>query len=230
MMRRLLLASTIVALPVIAQADPLFTIGSNFTVTGTGSPTDFSEVVAFTAGDHSIDNGLANLNIAIVPDASTPQSEWAVFTITATSGALSPTLGDWSFDLLGIPAAVPLNFTGDASQFFAGATVLSQSPNGVFGQTLMSNPVPGGPAGQAEGTLGFVDPIGSGPLPELGAFIDPFSILSGHGIDPSTVTGFSEALQFAPQSPVATPEPAALSLIGTALVGFGVIGRRRKRA
>jgi hypothetical protein len=35
-----------------------------------------------------------------------PQSEWAVFTLTATTGQLSPTGGDWSFDLTGIPAAI----------------------------------------------------------------------------------------------------------------------------
>jgi len=218
----------VAALPAIAQADPLFAVGTNFTVTGSGSPGDFNEVIPFTAGNHSIDGGLANLNIAIVADPSTPQSEWAVFTITATSGALSPTGGFWSFDLVGIPAAVPVNFIGDASQFFSGSTVLSQT-TGVFGQTLMPNPVPGGPAGQAEGTLGFSAPFAAGPLPQLGAFISPFSQLSGHGIDPASVTGFSEALQFAPQTPLTTPLPAALPLFAGGLGALGLLSLRRKR-
>jgi hypothetical protein len=61
-----------------------------------------------------------------------PQSEWAVFTITSTTGQLSPT-GDWSFDLTCVPAAIPLNFDGNASQWFAGSTMLTQSPTGIFG-------------------------------------------------------------------------------------------------
>jgi hypothetical protein len=232
MMRKLLLASTIAVIPLLAHADPLFTLGADFTITGTGSPGTFSDVVPFTVGNHSVDGGAANVNITITPDPSTPQSEWAVFTISATTGQLSPTGGDWSFDLTGIPAAIPLNFVGDASQWFAGSTVLTQSPTGVFGQTLMPNPVPGGPAGQAEGTLGFVDPIGGpGPLPELGGFANPFSQLSNHGIDPTTVTGFSEALQFAPQVPIpppsGVPEPAALALLGVGLLGMGATRLRR---
>jgi hypothetical protein len=55
-----------------------------------------------------------------------------VFTITSTTGQLSPT-GDWSFDLTCIPAAIPLNFVGNASQWFAGSTMLTQSPTGIFG-------------------------------------------------------------------------------------------------
>jgi hypothetical protein len=47
------------------------------TVSGVGSPIDFSEVIPFTVGDHIVNGGSAVVNIGIVADPSTPQSEWA---------------------------------------------------------------------------------------------------------------------------------------------------------
>jgi hypothetical protein len=135
------------------------------------------------------------------------------------------------FFRLGGPRGAFRDSIGDARQFFAGNTVLAQLPNGVFGETLMPNPPRGGPAGQAEGMLGFVDVLPTGPVPQLGAFIDPFTLLSGHGIDPAAVSAFSEALQFAPQAlipPTGAPEPEAAAILGIGVLGLLTVRNRRR--
>jgi PEP-CTERM motif len=225
-MRKLLLAATMAALPIVAHADPLFTLGDDVTITATNSPDSFTAVVPFTPGVYSVDNSAASVSIAIVPDPSTSQSEWAVFTITAASGSLSQSNASWSFNITGIPAAVPSNLIGNATQFLSGSTVLAQTGtgSGIFGQTLMTDPVPGG-TGQAEGNVGYVDPLGSGPLAELGSSIDPFGALQFFGIASGDVTGFTEALQFAPETPA--PEPASIAILGIGLLGFRMVRRRR---
>ena len=216
-----------------ARADPLFTLGNNFTITGSNTPVNVNDTIPFTLGNHALGGGALNLNISIVPDPSTSQSEWVVFTYTATNGGFFGNTGaGWNLDETGIPAAIPLNFIGDGTQWFNGSTALSQTgTHGVFSQTLMPNPVPGG-TGQSEGTLGFVSPIGGpGPLPLLGSFMTSANLLDPHGIMSAQVTGYAEMLQFAPQTPippVGTPEPATIASLGLGVLGLLAVRNRRR--
>ena len=79
----------------------------------------------------------------------------------------------------------------------------------------MASPVPGF-FGNGEGTLGFNAPFAAGPLPQLGAFADPFSVVT-NALDDTQVFGFTQALEFEAQSVTpAVPEPStwAMLLIG----------------
>jgi hypothetical protein len=118
---------------------------------------------------------------------------------------------------------VPLNFIGDYTQWQGPDGANIPQTGGIFGQTRMSNPVPG-MTGSGEGTLGFLDPIGSGPLPQLGAFANTFNIVLS-GLPADQVNGFTQALEFAPQTPVPEPSTWAMLLVGFAGVGF--FGYRR---
>jgi hypothetical protein len=209
-----------------ALAD-LFVPGSTFQVEGTNSPGTFTNTANLTPSTTSLDGGALNLTISIVPDGS---NEWLVFSYNTTSGPLSLPSENWSLNQVGLDAAEPINFIAAYAQFSDDGTVLAPT-SAIFagsGYSLEANPVPG-QTGTGQGNSGFSAPFPAGPLPALGAFIDPFGALDSTGIPSTDVTGWYQALEFAPQQIVSTPEPASLALLGSGLIGFGVL-RRRKRS
>jgi PEP-CTERM motif len=205
----------------------LFVPGSTFQVEGTNSPGTFTNTANLTPGTTSLDGGALSLTFSIVPNGS---NEWLVFSYSTTSGApLSQPSQDWSINQVGLDAAVPINFIAAFAEFLDNGTALTPT-SAIFagsGYSVMPNPVPGG-VGIGQGNSGFVDPIPAGPVGALGAFIDPFGALDGTGIPSADVNGFYQALEFAPQTVVTTPEPASLALIGSGLFAFGLLWRRRR--
>ncbi|HVP85437.1 MAG TPA: PEP-CTERM sorting domain-containing protein [Rhizomicrobium sp.] len=218
----------------LAAAQPasaeVFTIGDSFTVSGGNSPDSFSQSVPFQTGTVSLDGGALNLTISIVPLGDAAQNEWVVFQYqTANGDPLSLSNLSWHLDQIGLPAAVPVNFVGDFTQFTdANGTPFDQTIS-IFGQGLMGNPVPGG-AGNGEGTLGYAAPFPAGPLPDLGAFANPFGFVT-NALGTTDVYGFTQALEFAPQTPITppsgAPEPLTFSLFAAGLAGLGVARRRK---
>jgi hypothetical protein len=227
-MRTKLIITTAVLLGLAAPAHAaLFTDGADFTVNFQNSPTSESDTATFSPGvTQLLDGGNVDLTISVV--AAGGGAEWAVFTYQTVSADLPLSVSgeDWSINQVGIPAAVPLNFIADYSQWQGPNGANIPQTGGIFSQTLMANPVPG-MTGSGEGNSGFVSPVGSGPLGGLGAFANPFDIVL-NGLPATQVNGFTEALEFSPVTP-AVPEASTWAMMLAGFAGLGFMGWRGSR-
>jgi hypothetical protein len=226
-MQTKLIVTTAVLLGLAAPAHAeLFTIGADWTVSLTNSPTTENDTVTFSPGvTQVLAGGDLDLTITVVPEAG--GAEWVVFDYQTTSPTLPLSLGDqdWALSPNGLPAAVALNFIGDYSQWQGPDGANIPQTGGIFGQTLMASPI-AGVTGSGEGTLGFVDPIGGpGPLPGLGGFADPFQIVL-NGLPAEQVNGVISALEFAPVTS-SVPEASTWAMMLAGFVGLGFLGYRR---
>jgi hypothetical protein len=221
-MQSKLIVTTAALLGLAAPAHAaLFTIGADFTVTYSNSPTSGSDTVTFSPGTTQlIDGGNVDLTINVV--AAGGGAEWLVFNYQTVSAStpLSTAGEDWSINQVGLPAAVPVNLTGDYTQWSGPSGANIPQTGGIFGQTLMSSPVPG-LTGTGEGSLGYKAPFPAGPLSSLGAFADPFNIVL-NGLPATQVNGFTQALEFAPQT--AVPELSTWAMMLGGFVGLGLLG------
>jgi hypothetical protein len=210
-----------------AAGAELFVPGSTFTDAGGDSPDSWSTTVTLAPGTTSPDGGAVNLTIS---DVMSGVDEWLVFDYqTATPGTqLVPDTSDnWSIAQTGLDLAVPANFIGAFAEFLdSTGTDIAPTTDLFGGYSLESNPVPGG-VGLGQGAS-FVGAVPAGPLPDLGALIDPFDQLDATGIPSADVEGFYQALEFEP-AVSATPEPAPLALFGIGILCLGLM-RRLKHA
>jgi hypothetical protein len=221
----ILTTAALLALAAPAHAASLFVPGSSFTVNATNSPDSFSDTVNLTPGTQSLDGGAVDLNISIVDAGG--GSEWLVFNYTTTSGAPLSTAYNWSVNQLGLDAAVPVNFNYAYSEFLVNGVSQPWSYSFFGGYTPISSPVPGMSGTGVGNTTSFDSPQGSGPLGNLGAFIDGYSgYLSSAGINPATVNGWTQALEFSPTTPAA-PEASTWAMMLAGFAGLGFFGYRQ---
>lgn len=213
------------AMPAVA-APVLFTPNAIFQVQATNSPTTFTENVALTPGNVSLNGGALNLNIAMVNDG--PNNVWLVFKYTTgTGGVLSQQNQNWAMYQTGLVAAVDVNFNAAYAEYLVNGVAQTPTGNIFGGYSIMANPVPG-QTGFGLGASGFAGLFPAGPLVPLGAFIQPWSFLNATGIDSTQVNGYTQALRFAPQNPTApeVPEPATFVLMGSGLLAAVLVRRR----
>ena len=202
------------------ESGPLFVAGSTFQVQATDSPDTFTTTVTLTPGTVPLDNGTLDLTIAIVPDGP---DDWLTFTYNTTNGALLSQGGDWSVYETGLDAAEPVNFINAYLQMTSGGTVDTPTGDDIFGGSFIPNPVPG-QSGNGFGGNPFTDLLPAGPVPALGTYIHPWDDLDNTGIDSSTVTGYEETLEFAPQTVSTTiPSQLMVSAATATLSGNGVV-------
>ena len=172
-------AAALLGLAAPAHAQ-LFTPGGTYNFNIQNSPGTSNNPVTFTPGTQLIDGGDVTLTLTIVnaADFATTGAQWVVLQTQTVGGvALSQPNENWSFSAVGLPAAIPINFIADYSQWTDTSGANIAQTNHIFNQPLISNPVPG-MTGTGEGTSGFVSPIAVGPAFPLGAFSDPFSIVT----------------------------------------------------
>ncbi len=180
-MRTKLIITTAVLLGLAAPAHrSALSPGGTYNFNIQNSPGTSNNPVTFTPGTQLIDGGDVALTLTIVnaADFATTGAQWIVLQTQTVGGlALSQPGENWSFSAVGLPAAIPINFiaTTASGQTPVGRT--SRRLNSIFGQTLISNPVPG-MTGTGEGYSGFAAAIPAGPAFPLGGFSDPFSIVT----------------------------------------------------
>jgi PEP-CTERM motif len=229
-MRTKLIITTATLLGLAAPAHAqLFTPGGAYSFNISNSPGTSNNAVTFTPGTQLIDGGDVALTLTIVnaADFATTGAQWVVLQTQTVGGlALSQPNEDWSISAVGLPAAIPINFIADYSQWTDTSGANIPQTNHIFNQPLISDPVPG-MTGTGEGTSGFASPIAIGPAFPLGGFSDPFSIVT-NALGTTNVGGEIEALEFAPQSPpTGVPEPSTWAMMLAGFAGIGLLGYRK---
>jgi hypothetical protein len=202
------------------RADPIFKVGSTFTLIGTNFPNDFTQTVTLNPGTTLIDGGILSLTQSIVDQNG---GEWLVLDFQTTDGGdiAGSQNAHWEIDENNVHLVKSSIWT--QRYFDWGTDGVLANPTSLItpepGLAIATNPITG------SGDV-FLRTITVGPFKFLdyGVFLTPFSSLGKSGIDPTDVNEFQNGLFVSP-----VPEPRSLALLASALAGLGFFVRRARR-
>jgi hypothetical protein len=217
-----------------ARAD-LFTPDGSFTVDAQNSPGTFTIDATLGSGEQALTDGL----FLTVNTVNVGQNEWLVFQYNVSDAPLSSADANWHLFETGLPATTAVSLVNNFVQMDVSG--VNQTFTGsIFGNLSPAAAPPSDLAGILSGP-GLLNnnptldaPIGGpGALPQLGTFISPYSQIESMGLNPATVTSYTEALEFAPTNPTpGVPEPStwAMMLTGFGLLGFAATRKSKREA
>ena len=186
-----------------ANPTGIIAIGSPLTWSGTNAPDTFTVNTTFSSTPVTVDNGAVSIWQQQVPTGS--NGEWDIFYMKTTNGG--PLAGNinayWSISI-DFTFTAPVYSDGVVTQWMVNGTPVSPITNGIGSICCAetSNPILPGPA--------YFDK-GNGPEPAglytnwQEIYVQPYSLVSNGGIDPSAANEFVFALHFTLQEmPVIT--------------------------
>ncbi len=202
-----------------ARADAILNTGSNFTVTATDAPTNYTDSGGVLGGTSLIAGGTIQVSQTVT--VLNNYQEWVVFGFSTVGGGafVGSSAATFSVAVSGIQTVAP---TVESNVFAWFATNGTPSPSITAGSGFFveTNPITG--SGQV-----FDFGNGSSSLNQshsLNIRANPASFLGTRGVDIANVN------QFYIGGLLTVPEPASLTLFGFGAFGLAALRRRRREA
>jgi uncharacterized protein (TIGR03437 family) len=184
-----------------ANGPGIIPIGSSVTFNFTNAPDTYTLTTTFSSTPIVVDNGAVKIWQEQVPTGST--GEWDVFYMeTVNGGPLANNIdADWEIELAYDLSQAAI-FDGSVLQWAVSGTPVSPLTNGIGSIccAATTNPILAGAA--------YYNP-GSGSVLSAGVqsdwqevYVDPYSLVTSGGVDPSTANQFTFALHFTLPQPL----------------------------
>jgi|GEM_PF-1613270 len=195
-----------------AHADPVFTIGGTYTVSGTNMPDNFTQTgIVLDQTTKTIDSGALTVTEAITPVGY--NDAFIVFEIaSANGGQLAGNLGSgWALAI----SNIPINGTGTFSNpfiYFAHDGTPYSPLSAASGFGVETNPLTN--SGQVFDFLGFTPNTVTGQF-GLNVYTTAYNFLDTIGVD----TAAANQVYFGAEIALDIAEPGTLAVLGLGLLG-----------